>query len=97
MNIYVGNMSYDLNEDELREAFEAFAEKLRRSYWVRTLTYDQLIAHLDKIPAPFAKRADVIRLRQLLVTARRLDNRGDKYAQIVPVDRMDFDRVPVLR
>ena len=24
MNIYVGNMSYDVNEDDLREAFEAF-------------------------------------------------------------------------
>ena len=56
------------------------------------------------MPAPpgrytvtLSKRADVVRLRQLLVTARRLDNRGDKYAQIVPADRMDFDRVPVLR
>lgn len=24
MNIYVGNMSYDVNEDDLREAFEAY-------------------------------------------------------------------------
>ncbi len=74
-----------------------FAEKLRRSYWVRNLTYDQLLANLDRIPAPLSRRSDVVRLRQLILTARRLDNRGDKYAQIVPVDRMDFDRVPVLR
>jgi len=26
MNIYVGNMSYDTSEDELREAFEAYGE-----------------------------------------------------------------------
>ncbi len=26
MNIYVGNLSYDLNDDELREAFEAYGE-----------------------------------------------------------------------
>ncbi len=26
MNIYVGNMSYDLTEDSLREAFEGFGE-----------------------------------------------------------------------
>lgn len=26
MNIYVGNLSRDVNEDELREAFEAFGE-----------------------------------------------------------------------
>ncbi len=26
MNIYVGNLSYDLSEAELREAFEAFGE-----------------------------------------------------------------------
>jgi len=26
MNIYVGNLSYDLSSDELREAFEAFGE-----------------------------------------------------------------------
>ncbi|MDF1546066.1 MAG: RNA-binding protein [bacterium] len=26
MNIYVGNMSYDTTEDQLRQAFEAFGE-----------------------------------------------------------------------
>ena len=26
MNIYVGNLSYDLKEDQLREAFEAYGE-----------------------------------------------------------------------
>lgn len=26
MNIYVGNMSYDLTEDDLRQAFEAYGE-----------------------------------------------------------------------
>lgn len=26
MNIYVGNLSYDVTEDELREAFEAYGE-----------------------------------------------------------------------
>ena len=26
MNIYVGNLSYDTNEEELREAFSAFGE-----------------------------------------------------------------------
>jgi len=26
MNIYIGNMSYDVNDDDLRAAFEAFGE-----------------------------------------------------------------------
>lgn len=26
MNIYVGNLAYDITEDELREAFEAFGQ-----------------------------------------------------------------------
>ena len=46
MNIYVGNLSYDATESDLRETFEAFGTVSsaslimdQRLFWVFTLTY----------------------------------------------------------
>lgn len=75
----------------------AFAEKLRRSYWVRNLSYGTLFDLLGKIRGPLGRRVDVASLRGLVKRAEKLDRRGDKYAQILPLSRMTFDRVPVLR
>ncbi len=70
----------------------AFAEKLRGDYWVRALTYDALLARLpsaaDAVPE-IATLVDAIR------RARDLDRRGDRFAAELPVERMDFDEVPL--
>jgi Ca-activated chloride channel homolog len=75
----------------------AFAEKLRGSYWVRNLAYDDVLALFDGLSPALRDREDVRELRALLETARRLDGRPDRFADEVPVADMDFDRVPVLR
>jgi Ca-activated chloride channel family protein len=73
-----------------------FAEKLRGSYWARNLSYDDLLALWDQIPQGLRLRQDVAELRSLIATARALDHRPDRFAPLLPVARMDFDRVPVL-
>lgn len=75
----------------------AFAEKLRGSYWVRNLTYDQILALWNNIPLPLRDRDEVRELRGLIVTAQTLDQRGDKFETDLPVARMDFDRLPILK
>jgi Ca-activated chloride channel family protein len=74
-----------------------FAEKLRGSYWARNLKWDELLAMWEQLPPPLKERKQVAELRQLMLTARRLDARGDRFEKEVPVASMDFDRVPVLR
>lgn len=73
-----------------------FAEKLRGSYWARTLTWTQLVAALDGLPEGLRGRADVVELRALVVKAQRLDTRPDRFEKEAPVASMDFDRLPVL-
>ncbi|GMU62189.1 MAG: hypothetical protein AMXMBFR34_39520 [Myxococcaceae bacterium] len=73
-----------------------FAEKLRGSYWARTLTWTQLVAALDGLPEGLRGRADVVELRALVVKAQRLDSRPDRFEKEAPVASMDFDRLPVL-
>lgn len=75
----------------------AFAEKLRGSYWVRNLSYNDILGLWAQIPRPLRDREDVQELHGLIETARRLDNRGDKFADVAPVAQMDFDKVPVLQ
>ena len=75
----------------------AFAEKLRGSYWVRNLSYDQILALWNDVPAPLCDREEVRGLRELIVKAKTLDCRGDKFEADVPLVRMDFDRLPVLK
>lgn len=74
-----------------------FGEKLRGSYWARNLSYADLLRWWDALPASLRDRAEVSELRSLIHTARNLDGRGDQFAEFVPIDEMDFDRVPVLR
>ena len=74
-----------------------FAEKLRGSYWARNLKWDELLAMWEQLPPPLKERKQVAELRQLMLTAKRLDARGDRFEKEVPVASMDFDRVPVLR
>jgi Ca-activated chloride channel homolog len=75
----------------------AFAEKLRGSYWVRRLSYRDVLAVLDDLPGALRARADVRELRALIVKAETMDRRPDRFADISADDDMNFDRVPVLR
>jgi Ca-activated chloride channel family protein len=74
----------------------AFAEKLRGSYWARNESYDDILARWDELPDSLRRRTDVVELRTLIETARSLDRRGDRFDALLPVAKMDFDRVPVL-
>jgi Ca-activated chloride channel family protein len=74
----------------------AFAEKLRGSYWARNQSYDDILALWDDLPESLRRRQDVAELRTLVTTARSLDRRGDRFEPLLPVAKMDFDRVPVL-
>jgi Ca-activated chloride channel family protein len=73
------------------------AEKLRASYWARTLDYQQLIDLLASLPPEATRKEDVSELGRLVVLARDLDSRLDKFERVVPVARMGFEHVPVLR
>lgn len=74
----------------------AFAEKLRGSYWVRTLSWEDLQDLYAEIPESMRKRDDVRELGELIDKAKRLDRRGDKFEKDAPIASMDFDNVPVL-
>ncbi len=71
----------------------SLAEKLRGSYWARNLGYDEILALHDGLDA-FGDREEIRELRSLIVQARRLDRRSDKYALTGATGNMDFDRVP---
>ncbi len=75
----------------------SFAEKLRGSYWVRNLSYGEILALHDGLDHQLAEQPEVRELRSLIVQAERLDGRGDKYAAAGAVSEMDFDHVPILR
>jgi Ca-activated chloride channel family protein len=74
-----------------------FAEKLRGSYWARTVTYEQLLRLWSELPEPIRSRQEVGELRELIQMAKAYDARGDKFEKTVPVAKMDFDHVPVVR
>ena len=74
-----------------------FAEKLRGSYWARTVTYEQLLRLWSQLPERLRARQEVGELRELIQLARQYDTRGDKFEKTVPVAKMDFDHVPVVR
>jgi Ca-activated chloride channel family protein len=75
----------------------AFAEKLRGSYWVRPLSYSQLLSLWEEIGEPLRERPDVAELGSLIRKAQTLDRRADRFEQMAPVSTMDFDRVPVIK
>jgi Ca-activated chloride channel family protein len=74
-----------------------FAEKLRGSYWARTVTYEQLLRLWSELPERLRTRQEVAELRELIQMARTYDKRGDKFEKTTPVANMDFDHVPVVR
>lgn len=75
----------------------SFAEKLRGSYWVRNLRYDDILALFDGLGDAWRERPDVGELQGLVAAAKARDGRGDRFETMVPIAQMDFDRVPVLR
>ncbi|QRO02778.1 von Willebrand factor type A domain-containing protein [Archangium violaceum] len=75
----------------------AFAEKLRGSYWVRPLTWSQLVSLWEEVGEPLHDRPDVAELGSLIRKAQTLDRRADRFEQLVPVSTMDFDRVPAIK
>lgn len=74
-----------------------FAEKLRQSYWARTLSYDDLLRLHSELPPALASRPDVVELRSLIETARTLDHRADRFEHVAPRAQMSFDTLPVLQ
>jgi Ca-activated chloride channel family protein len=74
-----------------------FAEKLRGSYWARNLTWDELLATWDSLPSVLKERGQTQELKRLLLTAKKLDHRPDRFEREMPLAQMDFDRIPVLR
>lgn len=74
-----------------------FAEKLRGSYWARTVTYEDLMKLWAQLPERLRTREEVSELRQLIQQARAYDKRADKFEKTAPVANMDFDHVPVVR
>ncbi|MCP4664596.1 MAG: VWA domain-containing protein, partial [bacterium] len=75
----------------------SFAEKLRGSYWVRNLTWDQVLDLEAQLDSGLRDRPEVAELRSLIARAAQLDQRPDRFAELVPVAEMDFDHVPVLQ
>ena len=82
---------------QLSMAAAQFAEKLRGSYWARTVSYDEIAARLDGLAPALKSQAQVRELIRLVDKAEELDRRVDKFQSQGPIARMDFDRVPVLR
>ncbi len=72
----------------------AFAEKLRASYWVRPLSWQQLIGLAEEVVGPLGRRPDVVELGSLIRKAASLDTRADRFEAVAPLATMSFDRVP---
>jgi len=75
----------------------AYGEKLRGSYWVRNMPWSEIQRLYGEIDPELRRQPEVRELGRLIDTAARLDHRTDKFEHDLPVARMDFDRVPVLR
>ncbi|VAW77434.1 Putative von Willebrand factor, vWF type A domain protein STM2315 [hydrothermal vent metagenome] len=73
-----------------------FAEKLRQSYWVRNISYPQLINLYHQLSPRVKNTSSVSELGHLLKIASQLDNRIDKFSARTPIAEMSFDQVPVL-
>ncbi|MCE9673181.1 von Willebrand factor type A domain-containing protein [Myxococcus stipitatus] len=72
----------------------AFAEKLRGSYWTRTLDWARLQALWGEVGAPLTERPDVVELGALIRKAGALDQRKDRYGPASSLSSMDADNVP---
>ena len=78
-------------------AVAAFAEKLRQSYWSRTYDYHQIQSELTQLPQHIRNSRQISELQDLLYQANSLDSRLDPYAERLPISRINYDRVPLLR
>ena len=74
-----------------------FAEILRGSYWVRNVSYDDVLNWHRSVDSDFKLSARNEQIDQLIKTAQTLDQRNDKFAQQIPINTMQFDHVPVLQ
>ncbi|MCP3104340.1 von Willebrand factor type A domain-containing protein [Myxococcus sp. K15C18031901] len=72
----------------------AFAEKLRGSYWTRSLDWARLHALWEEVGAPLTERPDVVELGALIKKAGALDHRKDLYGPASTLSNMDMDNVP---
>jgi hypothetical protein len=72
----------------------AFAEKLRGSYWTRTLDWARLATLCEDVGEPLHGRPDVVELGALIRKAQALDKRKDRFERVAPLNTMDFDRAP---
>ena len=73
-----------------------FAEKLRGSYWARTIRYEALQVELARLPEPWRRRREVEELAALIERAAQVDRRGDRFEGERAIGHMEFDHVPVL-
>jgi len=78
-------------------AVAAFAEKLRQSYWSRTYNYQQIQSELNSLPEQVRSSQQISELQDLVSKAKALDTRHDPYADRLPLSRINYDRVPLLR
>lgn len=74
-----------------------FGEKLRGSYWARALRYEDLARRVGALEFQGEAGARVAELERLIELARKIDGRPDRFAADEPLERMSFERVPVLR
>jgi Ca-activated chloride channel family protein len=81
----------------LAHVVAAFAEKLRGSYWVRKLRYDDLLALHAELPVALRESESVRELAKLIAEARALDTRGDRFAAEGDDGAVDWDDLPVLK
>jgi Ca-activated chloride channel family protein len=82
---------------QLSMVVSLFAEKLRGSYWVRHVSYDDVLALWNGLPSSLRHHEQVEELHRLVIKAQDLDRRGDKFETDLPIASMDFDRLPVLK
>lgn len=76
-------------------AVSMLAEKLRGSYWVRAVGYEDIDRLVKGLPAGLRQAPAVGEFSTMVATAQQLDQREDRFATI-PAST-DFDKVPVLR
>jgi Ca-activated chloride channel family protein len=91
--------SFDKAAPAVRLAYVAaeFAEKLRGSYWVRKVRYEDLLRWHGGLPTALRERPDVRELGDLIARSEALDRRADKYAGTGETEPVDWDQVPVLK
>ncbi len=84
-------------ETQLAVLAAASAEKLRASYWARSLAWAQLGKRFATLPSAVISQPDVQRLGQLIDDAARLDQRPDRFEASPARGTADFERQPVVR